>query len=259
MRRPVPFYTYRCSSKPEEAVLGSGSNCSNGSGCSNSPWVDELLACWRRDIPRKYQFVLNGLKPDPISQLPMAEQEKLYREVQEEHIFDGWAFFAPAGYSKTTCSYRLYAQAIIESLWHWDAFHYQAHNWPGQPGYNGKDTTPRIYVWRKSVPDLLQQHYDKISGKDVEPDITVEKIEDAIKSEKHAGKFIPKVFLEEIDKIKPSEFATNQLFRIIDALDRHKGQLVLDTNMTGEQFENTFGSPIARRVKEMCHVKEYGF
>jgi hypothetical protein len=61
------------------------------------------------------------------------------------------------------------------------------------------------------------------------------------------------------DKIKPSEFSINQIFRLFDALDRHQCQLVLDTNLSTAQFTDMFGEPIARRVKENCHVKEYGF
>jgi hypothetical protein len=82
----------------------------------------------------------------------------------------------------------------------------------------------------------------------------VEKIEEAVRRG-----FKPRVFLEELDKIKPSEFAINQIFRIFDALDRHRGQLVIDTNLSKQEFMDIYGEPIARRVKENCRMKEYGF
>jgi hypothetical protein len=233
-----------------------------------TPIQEQFMEIIRNTVPAKYQpTVMELLKPSPLSRLPMEEQEKLYKELLD-HQNDGWAFFAPAGYSKTTCSYALYRRAVHENLKQWwpQQHLYWAWDYPHRadpfsaPATDWNHHRPRIYVWRKSVPDLLQQHFTlfNYTGADDEsrppqPDITVEKIEEAV----HRG-FKPRVFLEEIDKIKPSEFAIHQIFRIFDALDRHKGQLVIDTNL-GKQFMDVYGEPIARRVKENCHVKEYGF
>ena len=41
-------------------------------------------------------------------------------------------------------------------------------------------------------------------------------------------------------------------------LARHQGQIVWDTNSKA-QFLNIFGDMIARRVKEKCIMKEFGF
>ena len=67
------------------------------------------------------------------------------------------------------------------------------------------------------------------------------------------------MFLEEIDKVKPSEFSINQIFRLFYVIDRNQCQLVIDTNLSRQQFLDMFGEPIYRRMKENCHVKEYGF
>jgi hypothetical protein len=229
----------------------------------------ELQECWRRGLPEKYRFVLRPLQTSDKSRLSLEEQASLYDEIhlfrEEDSTFeaqdrahnslDGWAFFTPAGYGKTTISYRLYAIALLWNIQKWSSSHYQAYDWKENSAKWGDVTsTPRLYVWRKSVPDLLQQHFAKFNGEDVKPDITVEKIEEAVKRG-----FKPRVFLEEIDKIRPSEFVIDQLFRLFDALDRHQGQIVLDTNLSKQQFVDTFGEPIARRVRENCHVKEYGF
>jgi hypothetical protein len=202
-------------------------------------------------LPIKYRdFRLDDLKPDTKSRLPLPEQQLLYDELRA-HPLDGYAFFAPAGFSKTTCSYALYRRAVSKNLGKW---------WPqkGKWGaYEPLTTIPRIYVWRKSVPDLIQQHFDLFNEKKGEdtpkPDITVKKIEDAVKRG-----FTPRVFLDEIDKVKLSEFVHNQLFILIDAIDRHQGQLVIDSNLTKAQFVDTFGEAIGRRVKENCRVKEFG-
>jgi hypothetical protein len=72
--------------------------------------------------------------------------------------------------------------------------------------------------------------------------------------------FVPRVFLEEIDKIKEgSEWNTNMIFTLVNAVDKHKGQLVIDTNLSKRQFMDRFGEAIYRRVKENCNMKEYGF
>jgi hypothetical protein len=205
------------------------------------------------------------------SVMDFAVKDNLYDELRANQD-SGWAFFAPAGYSKTTCSYALWKNAVfanLRKLWELDPTRCELWSSEFIPhpngGYNqrgpNKLRVPRIFVWRKSVPDLLQQHFDRMNmgeGEDAtfvpKPDISVENIEKAVR----AG-MKPRVFLEEIDKIKPSEYAINQLFRIFDALDRHKGQIVLDTNFSKEQFKNVFGEMITRRVKENCIVKEFGF
>lgn len=221
----------------------------------------------KRTVPEKYlEFTLNDLKPSEKSRLPLDQQQALYDEMRA-HPLDGWAFFAPAGYSKTVSSTALYRSALVANLLKWwplyAANDYQAFEWPKEtgPGVKLLEEIPRIYAWRKSVPDLLQQHFDMFNYREGEgqsrppkPDITVERIQEGLRRG-----LKPRVFLEEIDKIKPSEFSINQIFRLFDALDRHPCQLVLDTNLSTAQFTDMFGEPIARRVKENCHVKEYGF
>jgi hypothetical protein len=213
----------------------------------------ELVCEQRRLVPEKYRDARLPLTPSHLSQLPMLEQEKLYAEIQANSD-KGWAFFAPAGYSKTTCSYALYKAAIAQNL---------AQSWRLFPrgsveAYDSMKSVglvPRLYVWRKSVPDLLQEHFSRMNNPEAPlPTITVEKIEKAV----HQG-MRPRVFFEEIDKIKPSDYAINQLFRVFDALDRHKGQIVIDCNLSKDQFREIFGDPIARRIKENCILKEFGF
>jgi len=219
-----------------------------------------------RTIPPKYRgFNLRYLQPSDKSRLSLEEQAALYEELGA-HPLDGWAFFAPAGYSKTVCSTVLYREAVFANLMEWwtkmyAKDDYQSFEWPKNAGfYTGKPEpeVPRIYVWRKSVPDLLQQHFDMFNAEDrenaVKPDITAEKIQQGIDKG-----LTPRVFLEEIDKVKPSEFSINQIFRLFDVIDRNECQLVIDTNLSRQQFTDVFGEPIARRVKENCHIKEYGF
>lgn len=229
----------------------------------------KLAKDWlNRTIPVKYQdFRLETLQPSERSRLPLDEQAALYAEMRE-HPLEGWAFFAPAGFSKTVSSTVLYRRAVVENMvrW-WNTIYikndYQAFEWRcAEPGsrewYNPPPDIPRIFVWRKSMPDLLQQHFDLFNAENrsevAKPDITAEKIEQGLKKG-----LTPRVFIEEIDKVKPSEFSIHQIFRLFDVIDRNLCQLVLDTNLSRQQFLDMFGEPIYRRIKENCRMKEYGF
>jgi hypothetical protein len=253
-KTPCPI----CSTQPT-------SNCVCG-------FYRQLFTIYHHVLPEKYRLVqLQTLRASEKSHLRMDLQAKLYDELRADWN-SGWALFAPAGYSKTTASYALYRQAIGANL---------KAAWTKHPGGYGIDRPfmyqppsyvagllnphkvkppdlPYTGVWRKSVPDLLQQHFDFFNRGENEtvpkPEITVERIEKAV-----ALGLKPRVFLEELDKIKISEFAINQLYRIFDAIDRHNGQIVLDSNLSKVQFANLFGDPIVRRIKENCEVREFGF
>jgi hypothetical protein len=149
-------------------------------------------------VPEKYRHVsLKNLQPSEKSRLSMAEQAKLYDELRANPNA-GWAFFAPAGYSKTTCSIALYKQSLVRNLRTWVPKSNTLTAYDSKPdpvnGSRYQLRIPRIYVYRKSVPDLLQQLFDKINEDEIavpKPDISVEKIEAGIQ----AG-FRPCVFLE---------------------------------------------------------------
>ena len=67
-------------------------------------------------IPAKYREVrLTQLQPSKLSRQPFEDQVQLYKDVNEKKL-EGWAFFAPAGYSKTTVSWGLFRYALFENL-----------------------------------------------------------------------------------------------------------------------------------------------
>jgi hypothetical protein len=219
--------------------------------------IAEFRAAWLATVPTKYQDVNPWhIQPSTKSRLPLEDQAKLYKDIQD-HPLEGWAFFAPAGYSKTTCSWALYRYALGMNL--------------KRAIYTGKEEWIRVahmesrpvrywtpcYIWQTAVPEWLeriQASWDEDS-KVTPPALSFDKIEKA-----RRDGFTPRVFLEEIDKIKEgSEWNTNKLFTLINAIDKHKGQLVLDTNLSRRQFMNRFGEAIYRRVKENCNMREFGF
>lgn len=66
------------------------------------------------------------------------------------------------------------------------------------------------------------------------------------------------IFLDEIEKARPSEFAGEMLFRLIDAAYSFSHQLIVTTNTTAERLSahwsengDTYGSSIVRRIMEM--------
>jgi hypothetical protein len=63
--------------------------------------------------------------------------------------------------------------------------------------------------------------------------------------------------LEEIDKFKLSDFAYDTVFNLINVLMEEEGRLVLNANLNWQEFQDVFGTEIARRVKEICVIKDY--
>lgn len=67
----------------------------------------------------------------------------------------------------------------------------------------------------------------------------------------------PRLFLEEIDKFKQTDFTKQEIFQLINTLYEHESQLVVNSNLNWTEFNEQFDASIARRVKEMCTVKHY--
>jgi hypothetical protein len=217
----------------------------------------EFANAWSALVPAKYQDVNPWkIQPSTKSRLPLEEQAKLYKDIQD-HPLEGWAFFSPAGYSKTTCSWALFRYALQVNL--------KRAIWTGKSEYIrrgwGEGSVVHYwnpcYLYHEAVPEWIakiQASWDE-NSKVAPPALSFDKMEKA-----RRDGFTPRVFLEEIDKIKEgSEWNTNQLFMLLNAVDKHKGQLVLDTNLSRRQFLDRFGEPIYRRVKENCNMREYGF
>lgn len=76
----------------------------------------------------------------------------------------------------------------------------------------------------------------------------------------HRGYFI---FLDEIEKLRATEFAVGKFFDLIDAAYAFKHQLVLCSNSATADLESkwsqagiSYGSPIIRRLRETCNLIE---
>lgn len=62
------------------------------------------------------------------------------------------------------------------------------------------------------------------------------------------------LFLEETDKIKPTDARMANLYEVVNAIYENAGQLVLTSNLTPVQFQQQFGDVFYRRIVEMSRI-----
>jgi DNA replication protein DnaC len=74
-----------------------------------------------------------------------------------------------------------------------------------------------------------------------------------IKRVKQANK-VPHLFLEELDKFNMTDFRRAAIFDVINAMHECKGQIVLNSNLSWDEFEQTFGTAFSWRIAENCYV-----
>jgi hypothetical protein len=65
------------------------------------------------------------------------------------------------------------------------------------------------------------------------------------------------VFIDDIDKLKGSDFINGEFWALLEVIMRQKHQLVLSTNLDKEQFYAHFGRTIAGRIIEHCVWVEF--
>jgi hypothetical protein len=188
----------------------------------------------RKHIPQGSTHMIKMPSPSPksIASIPF-QQEVIDLLVSKPSA--SFALFGPAGTGKTSLSIWLYAQAIIRCFMRepWDL--------------------TGVMPMRASASALVRQHHAWITAKDDddpdEPSITWQK-----------ASHNPCVFLAELEKIGPmTEYKYETLFTIIDTLYENRPQvhLVIDSNLTLDEFEAYFTDKISRRVAEMCYRIDY--
>jgi hypothetical protein len=209
----------------------------------------EFFYQFLRVIPAHYQYAnLKTLEPSERSMLPLDYQADLLKEMRE-HPDDSYAFFGPAGTSKTTFSAALYRRALFTDM--------------RERYIKGEPLFTNTACWRVTVKQLTDEAVafatfrefkdeDGLLHRAKEPTVSRRKIV-AVKQKGHR----PRLFLEEIDKMKGSEFKQQELFDVLNGLYEADGQLVMNTNMTPEEFSNEFGAAFERRIAEMCRMKDF--
>jgi hypothetical protein len=188
---------------------------------------------------------METLAPSDKSRLPFAKQVEVINQIRSEPT-KSYAFFGPAGTSKTTFCVALFEQAL------WDDLDNCARSYWGEP---------QLSTWRKSTKYLLDEFVAYSTGKEVDgkpaklPSVN-RRVIDQLGRQGIA--YRPRLFLEEIDKVAYSKFKTDTLFELIDSIYENEGQLVFNTNLTIPEFEAQFGTKegpaFTRRIGESMEV-----
>ena len=183
---------------------------------------------------------LKTLSPSGKSRLHVDYQENVIAHLQK-HPADSYAFFGPAGCSKTTYSVALYKDNLLRAVYSGERF--------------GGSISSVVRVSAKALMDdfVAAATGSVTKGKVViqQPALSARKIKQIVSSGR-----VPRLFLSEIDKVSYTDFKTNCLFEVIDGLYENEGQLVLDTNVPQDQLSSLFvgatGEALMRRICEMC-------
>lgn len=201
--------------------------------------------------PRYRDYMLKTLRVSEKSRLSPAAQQKLY-DLLRAKPNDGYALFGPVGTSKTTVTTALYRyQLRLELL---EMFQNGVYRYTA-PERN------QIPVWRTDCKTLLLQHHDWAINRPVvnaegvevggrpEPDITRRRIERYSKRGRKCH-----IFLEEIDKVELTKARRDTLFDVWNAGYEHEAQMVINSNLTKDEFQNMYGAEFVRRIIESCTV-----
>jgi DNA replication protein DnaC len=197
---------------------------------------------------------LSKLAPSDRSQLSIERQAEVLAELRAKPL-QSYAFFGPAGTSKTTFCVALYRERALRWV-----NGCRVLPLVGDYGVQrAKSYLKDFPVYCVSAKRLLEDfHKESIgdldeNGKKIRPVVNGEKL--ARVGERGA------LFLEEIDKVRYSEFKVNALFELFDACYEHGVQLVFNTNLTPEKFAAQFGPEtgpaIFRRIAEICTVYDF--
>jgi DNA polymerase III delta prime subunit len=161
-------------------------------------------------------------------------------------------FLGPVGCGKTALQY---------ALWR---------NWVGHiVDYYIQETYSNYWpIWNVDANELLDQHHAYVTSRETTddkgntikpkyPEVTPELVRQVANRYPLDEHFKPVLVLREIDKLNATEFKVDVLFKIIGRLHDDKGVLILDSNLTWEEFVARFGLPLSRRVRVLCHMVDY--
>lgn len=205
-------------------------------------YLGRVRAIWEAGTPEEYRaFKLSALEPSEKSALSLERQRKVIDMVKAEPL-GGYFFMGPPSIGKTVWTACLYRHAL--------KVHLAEHEL-----VNAACLRRYFPVWRISTKQMLDQHTEH-ALRQAEEDyidkrqVTAEKIAH-VRSQQ---KLTPRLFLEEIDKTKETEARRANLFAVLDAMMAHRGQLVLNSNLTPDEFAERFGADLWWRIEKTSTV-----
>jgi hypothetical protein len=156
----------------------------------------------------------------------------------------GYSFFGPPRAGKTVWTMALYGHALWRHI---------------TTPYEGASRKEKyLPVWKITTKQMLDEHTvyattqweDEVDRRLNQPTITAAKFAYV----RNVQRTTPRLFLEEIDKVRETESRRNNLFEVLDGLKSNEGQLVLNSNLTPEEFAEKFGADLWWRINEMTKV-----
>jgi hypothetical protein len=214
-------------------------------------YIDRLttfVKIWVKTVPPAYrQFTLRTLQPKEGLSVSVKRQQEVFDALRKlgQNPKPGFAFLGPPQAGKTVMTSALYTEA----LWNETV---------RAPQYDMK-AQKFFPVWRISTKKMLDELTDwSMHRNDKEPEfglgtpyptVTVEKIV-------HVRQYgrTPRLFLEELDKIKETDARRFNLFEVLNAMHDQKGVLVVSSNYSLKDFASMFGDDFAWRIQESCMV-----
>lgn len=199
--------------------------------CQSRRRAAEKLAALNRRYARFAEFDLYGLRPR-LDAHP--KQAQLVPAVQADPS-RSFLLFGGTGSGKTLIGYCL-AKLAIEQ---------------GRP------------VVAVTLAELLEQYRAQVRGSEQAPAIDAETLRDA------SGRYL--VFIDEIDKARPTEFAAEKFFQLANAIYETGQQVVIASNLSKLQLVahweragqgeaaadfSQYGAPILRRLCEVADSAE---
>ncbi len=194
-----------------------------------------------RDLQRKLAKIaprdrwarIERLEPclDPSQCFAPVELQRQVIQRLRENPDGSYAFFSPSGCGKTTYMAALYAHAV---------------------------ETQRRACFYVQMADMVRELREVECGREIIPYLSREVLREAVKDGLR-----PRVFLDECDKLKPTEFAVGIVHEVFDELYRLCGedspgvQLVVATNLGRDEFAQAWGANVLRRIEAVCEVLDY--
>jgi hypothetical protein len=212
-------------------------------------YLDRMF--WRKiyaSSPSRYRSLsLNRMAPSPLAKNASLTFQRRVIEHCKSNRLASQFFMGPVGCGKTALQYAMWkvwvGQMVLE--------------------YPGDCWGRRWPIWNVDANELLDQHHAWVTKRETEdkgpkyPDVTPELIQSVASRYPLDPYLKPVLVLREIDKLNATEFKIDVLFKIIGRLHDDMGVLILDSNLTWEQFVARFGLPLARRVRVLCHLVDY--
>jgi hypothetical protein len=230
------------------------------------PNVPKFVDCWecavylRRledfafvyflQMPAAYRrHTLKNLQPFAGTQNAVSlEKQRGIIDMLKKEPESGWMFFGPPHCGKTTWTTALYADNL-----------YKFFIGTSFAATDRDKINNKTAVWRvkaKALLDAYQEWSMKRFDKDKDGDYCTEQPEitpEKIKKYRRLG-VKSKLYLEEMDKVSLTDARSNNLFEILDAMHEEEGIVVLNSNLTPDEFINRFGEQFTWRMNENSKV-----